>query len=295
MLALATLGNTLGAYSPLLRTGCGLLATLLFLLLALKIVFLPHSLNKALSEAPVASVLTTLPMGMMILATYLLPLNLLGARLLWWTGVITYVLIMSIFTLKHVFPIKTDKLLPGYFVTYVGLVVMSVTSKAFGMAPLGMGAFIFGALAYTLLLPLVTYRLVKVGLPLEPTKPMAIIYAAPANLLLVGALKLSLTMPFAVFTLMWVLGVMTTLVAWLMIPRLLMLKFYPSYAAMTFPLVIGAMASQSFKNFVLTRGANPSLLFLSTGLTTLQLTIASAMVVYVTYRYGHFMLTRQTP
>lgn len=244
MLSIAVMGNLLGKhFGGTVRNAFGAVAAVMLFITILKIVFIPKSVKEALSKLPIASVLATLPMGMMVLSTYLQGRYDMGASVMWYAGVIINIAIIMFFILKYLFPIKLEKVYASYFVTFVGIVALSVTSKPYGMESLGQLAFVFGLGTYILLLPLVIIRYKKSPSMPEALKPMIVIMAAPANLLVVGYLSLGLTWSEGLLFGLWVLGVITTLFGWWQIYILRKLPFYPSYAAYTFPLAIGALAT----------------------------------------------------
>ncbi len=84
----------------------------------------------------------------------------------------------------------------------------------------------------------------------ELLKPLIIIFAAPANLLVVGYVQLGLQWSNMLLTVLWGIGILTTLFAWVQLLRLYRLKFYPSYSAYTFPLVIGATSTMQYFNYI---------------------------------------------
>ncbi len=83
MLALATLGNVLGGYHTFARPICGLLSLTLLMALLLKWARGPKGFTEALNHPLVGSVLCTLPMGVMVLATYMVPVQKSLATGLW--------------------------------------------------------------------------------------------------------------------------------------------------------------------------------------------------------------------
>ncbi len=290
MLALATLGNLLGGYNSGIKTLLGSLSVGILVLLSLKIILLPKSVNKALKMLPIASVMATLPMGMMVLTTYTKGFMPEFSKIVWWVALLMNVGIMIYFTIKHVLPLKVKKVYASYFVTYIGIAVAAVTAQAFGAISIGKIALIIGLLAYLVLLPIVTYRYLKDKNIGEPLKPLIAIYAAPANLLVVGYLSLKLNWSNALLDTIYFIGVMTTLFVWYQIFRLRRLPFYASFAAYTFPLAIGAAATKAYyANFVGRNGDN--------GLVELfgwiQLAIACGVVTYVLIRYVSYMFGKK--
>ena len=94
------------------------------------------------------------------------------------------------------------------------------------------------------LLILVTIRYVKCPNVPEPAQPLICIYAAPTSLCIAGYVQ-SVTLKSKTF-LLAMLAVATVLYIFALVKAIgyLKLKFYPSYAAFTFPFVISGIATK---------------------------------------------------
>ncbi len=292
MLAYAALGNlleaSLGANAKLI---CGAISAILLILILIKMLILPESIKNTFNILPIASVMTTLPMGMMLLSVYIKPYATRVALILWAIGLIINVIIVIGFSVKYLFPWKLENVLASYFVTFVGIVVASVTAKAFHMEAIGVAAFIFGLICYFILIPIVVMRYMKHPISKDPLKPLIIIFAAPANLLVVGYISLGLTWSSGLLTLLWSLGLLTTLFAWYYLVRLARLDFYPSYSAYTFPLVIGAISTLRYVNYM--GGMQGSLGWIR-NFGMIQMVISVLAVLYVTIRYALFLQSKES-
>ncbi|WP_326909869.1 hypothetical protein [Sedimentibacter sp. MB31-C6] len=73
-------------------------------------------------------------------------------------------------------------------------------------------------------------------------------------------------------------------------PKILRLKFYPSYSGLTFPLVISGI-SLKLTNGFFTKSGNP-ISFLPT-LVTIEEVIATAACVYTLIRYIRFLFVSE--
>ena len=293
MLAYAALGNYLALYfGEGLKNLCGLFATLILVILVLKLILWPKSLEAALQQLPIAGVLNTFPMGLILLSAYLKPYIGQGAVVFWALGVGLNVGMMLFFTVKHLLPFRTEKVLANYFVTYVGIVCASVTAAAFQVSGIGKIAFLFGLIAYGISFLLVTYRYAIKRVSQEPLKPLAVIYAAPANLLVVGYLSLGLQWSKLLVITLWGIGLLTTLFAYYQLILQRKLPFYPSFSAYTFPLVIGAIASLRVAKAQMEIGAF-DLSRMARLIGEFQGAIAVLLVLRVTYLYIVFFVSRK--
>ena len=116
------------------------------------------------------------------------------------------------------------------------------------------------------------------------------IYTAPMSLSIVGYLAVA-DAPNALFVgVMMVLAQVLFLVVLSRLPRLLRLKFYPSYAAMTFPFVITATALGQGTAFFRANGV--ALPFAFDVVFYVEVALATVMVAYVLAHYLRFFFRR---
>lgn len=288
-LGLAALGNLLQPLTEILHIACGAIALLLVVMLIAKIVLFPQLIRDDLHNSILASVSGTAFMVLMQLATYLAPLFYYPAFVLWAAAVIAHLVLITWFSKRFFAQFKLHEVFPTYFICYVGIIVASVTSPTFGMQPIGLILFWFGFSCYLVLLGLVTYRYAKHEIP-EAARPLFCIYTAPMSLSLVGYLSVTpqpnalLVMAMAVLAQALFVVVLATL------PKLLRLKFYPSYAAMNFPFVITATALGQATAFFRSGGVTLPLAF--DVAFYLETAVATIMVLYVLGHFLHFFFRR---
>ncbi len=288
MLALAATGNLIMSYGSIYRNFFGVLSAILLFLLIGKMLIDARTIIKDLSNPVIASVSPTFSMGIMILATYIRPYLPTIAYGVWITGLIVHILLIIYFTKNFILSFNIKKVFPSYFVVYVGIVVGSVTAPAFGMQTLGQYLFWFGFISYLVLLPIILYRVYKIkGIP-EAALPTITIFAAPASLCLAGYMS-----SFQEKNMLMV-GLLTSLSLIMMagvlyyLPKMLKIKFYPSYSAFTFPFVISAIAIKLTNAFFLQ--TNITISFLK-HIVILEEFIAISIVFYVFIRYITFIFS----
>ena len=286
-LGLAALGNLLQGYSAEVRWLCGGLSALLFALLVLKIILFPEMIRQDYRNSVLASVSATIFMTAMQLASYAAPFLGLGAKLLWFAAVVGHAALIVWFTFTYFRAFRLEQVFPTYFITYVGIVVASVTSAALDLTWLGRGIFWFGFAAYAVMFVLVTVRYRKLPIP-EPSKPLFCIYAAPMSLSLAGYLTVMEHTSLVLVLLMEAAAQVLYLVVLTQLPKLLKLPFYPSYAAFTFPFVITAFALQKTVAYLEGLGWTiPGAVFI---LLAVETAVATLLVFYTVIRYGRFLL-----
>ncbi len=241
MLGLAGLGNLIAVYGSYYKLTAGLISSAIALIIILKFLFDFNNCKCDLENPIISSVILTFPMAVMLLATYIIPINYRVAQYIWYSGIVIHLLALILFSCKFLINFNIKKVFPSYFIVYVGIVVGSLTAPAFDNVILGKILFYFGFVSYMILLPIVFYRVFKIGEIKEPAIPTISIFTAPAGLCLAGYMS-----SFAdknIFLLSWLIFItlvsITAVIAYL--PKMLKLKFYPSHSALTFPFVITAV------------------------------------------------------
>lgn len=244
MLGFAALGNLLQSYGEGIRYACGAVSAFLLVLVLLKLILFPGMIKEDLKNPITASVSSTFPMSLMLLSTYIKPLIGPAAMYIWFFAIGLHIMLIIYFTMNFIVKFQFQKVFASYFVLYVGIVVSSVTAPAFEQLLVGTVAFWFGFSVLLALLVLVTIRYVKFPDVPEPAQPLICIYTAPTSLCVAGYVQ-SVTPKsrgfllaiFALATVLYIFALVKAL-------GLLKLKFYPSYAAFTFPFVISAIAAK---------------------------------------------------
>jgi exfoliative toxin A/B len=286
ILGLAAVGNLIQSYGEIYRIIFGIISAILYILMLIKLVKFKSGVQESLQNPVVASVFPTFSMATMLLAAYLKPLSQSLAFILWSAGVILHIALIIWFSKKFVLAFKMKQVFPSWFIVYVGVVVASVTAPAFKMNLVGQLAFWFGLIAYVILLPIVIYRTVKVKEMPEPTLPTLIIFAAPASLLLAGYMNSFETKNISIILLLMSLSILMYIAALIMLPKLLKLKFYPSYSSFTFPLIISGIAMKLTNGFF-TKSGNP-IVWLKY-LVNFQEIISVVLTIYVLFKYINFI------
>lgn len=287
-LGIAALGNLLQPYTEVAHTVCGTLSAVLVALLVAKIALYPAMIREDLKNSILASVSATLFMTLMQLAGYLAPFAIVPAFGLWCAAVAAHFGLMAWFTARYIRRFKLAEVFPTYFICYVGIIVASVTSPVFGLEALGQCIFWFGFACYPVLLAVVTARYLKHEIP-EGARPLFCIYAAPMSLSLVGYLAVTPN-PDPVFTTV-LMGLAQVLLVGVVVhlPKFTALKFYPSYAAMTFPFVICAMGLGKGVQALYAAGLAIPALPAVEALIALETVFAAVMVTYVFVHYLKFL------
>ena len=275
------LGNLLQPYSSSLQLLFNLLSLITIVLLTIKFVLGFDKLKKEMENPVIATVLATYPMSIMLLASfskkYIGPLSMP----VWIIGVfldfcvVYYAIYSFIIKERHI-----SKIYPTWFITFVGPAVVTVTAINYNLETLGLIYFYFSYINYLVLLPFVLYRVYKYKHYKDGDYPTITVFSAPGGLLLasymIGVTQKSNT----VLAILIPLTILLFIFVLIQLPYLLKRKFYPSFSAFTFPLVICAISFQ--KTGVYYQLAEFSILNILIHLSEL---LAIIIVIYVWYGF----------
>ena len=281
MLGMEALGNLVQSYGEGIRLIFGGVAFVLLLLLLCKAIFFPQVIKEEFSNPIGAGVTATFPMSLMLFSVYAKPFLPVIAFPLWCVAILLQVLLFLYFSKCYVLHFEEKNVHTVWFITYVGIVVASLTSPAYQMQPLGQGIFYFGFIALLILLVVVTKRYATLPVP-EPAKPLMMIYAAPMALCTAGYNQAFAEKNQSFLLLLLVATSVLYLFALLKSISFLKLPFYPSYAAFTFPFVISAIAT---KQSVMVLGKVGMNLSFMQPVVLLETIIAAALTIYACLRF----------
>jgi len=288
-LAVASLGNLLLPHGDILYVVCGILSAFLLSLFIVRIVFDTKNVKEDLKNPVMLSVFPTSTMATMLLLVYIEPFIGAIAVFLWYAALLCHVSIMILFFKRFIIKPKLENVFPTWFVACVGIIVASVTSPAMGAVALGQVIFIAGFITYMIILPIVIYRRIKLPKAPEPTLPTVAIFTAPMNLSVVGYLSVfdQPVMPFLYTMLIasFILYIYATIKVFILV-FITRLKFYPSFAALTFPYVITATAYSRANELLLSEGYN-----FCAVVADISKWLAVVVVIYVLIRYAIYFAT----
>ena len=282
-LALAALGNLLLPHGAWLRYLCGILSAVILILFAFKLILdSPHAREEMKAPVPL-SILPTFTMAIMLLSTYILPYVGFVAVVLWYVTVAAHLLIMLLFAKRFVLGFKLNTVFPSWFIAFVGIVVAAVTAPAMDALIIGQAAFFMGFGLYFVALPLVILRMKKVRIFPEPAQPTIAIFTAPMSLCIVGYFasfpERNTLLVYAMLT----IALASYIYVSIKMVSLLKIKFYPTYAAFTFPYVISAIAFRLGNAFLIEQG-----IYFFAPIAIVSEWIAIAAVLFVLVHYIRF-------
>lgn len=291
MLALAALGNLLSSYNIVFKNILGTISMIVLILLTIKIITCWKGVKEELENPVIAGVISTYSMGVMLLAGYLKEISFTVGIILWWAGVLIHIGLIIFYTKNFIFGFDIKKMFPSTFIVYVGIGVGGITAPAFNLVTLGQAFFWFAFISLLILLPVLGYRtLIVKGIP-EPAFPTAVIFAAPAALTLAAYLNSFTKKNFGMVVFLAVLVMILYVCGIVYLVQGLRLKFYPSYASFTFPMVISAIAMKGTNGFLIKAERGISWLKY---IVRFQEVIATVIVIYVLIRFLMFIFKNET-
>ena len=288
MLGFAALGHLLQSYGEGIRSVCGIMAAFILILVLLKLIMFPQMIKEDMKNPIMASVSGTFSMALMLLSTYVKPYIGAAAKYIWFFAIALHIVLIVYFTVKFVVKLDLTKVFASYYIVYVGIAVAAVTAPAYEQLAVGTVAFWFGFVTLIALLILVTIRYVKCPNVPEPAQPLFCIYAAPTSLCIAGYVQ-SVTPKSRTFLLaMLAVATVIYIIALVKAIGYLKLKFYPSYAAFTFPFVISAIATKQTMA-CLAKMEQP--LPILKPVVLVETIIATVLVIYTFIRFMGFLFS----
>ncbi len=286
MLGLASAGNLVFSQETVLTIIFGIISAAILLLIILKIMSNPTDIRNEFNNPAVAGVASTFPMAIIVLSVYVNSFFSAAAYAMWIAGILMQFVILILFTWKFIFNFDIKKVFPCYFVVYVGVAVGSIVAPVFNATDIGRLLFWFSLVSYLILLPIISYRVFVVKSLPEPAVPTLTIFAAPSSICLAGYLSSFNVVNMDIFWGLVISALIMFFAVLLYMPKMLKLKFYPSYSAFAFPLVISAIAMQHANSFLANINIEIPLLQYVGYFEEL---LAVVFVVYVLMHYTNFL------
>ncbi|MEN6462450.1 MAG: TDT family transporter [Syntrophomonas sp.] len=288
MLALASAGSLFYSYGERYRLILGVISSIILLALVMKIIFDSQGVREDLKNPAIAGIAASFPMAIVVFSTYLQPKFSLIAYLIWLAGISIHAIFAIYYTKRVILDFHIHKIFPSCFVVYVGIAVGSLTAPVFNALEFGKILFWFAFISYLILLPVISYRVIAVKEIPEPLLPTITIFAAPASLCLAGYLNSFSDKNIVLFWLLVSLSISMLITVLFYMPKMLKSKFYPSYSAFTFPIVVSAIAIKN-TNVFLTQ-IHIKVPFINY-LVHIEELLAIIVLLYVLTRYLVFIFT----
>ncbi|TCV99828.1 TDT family transporter [Biostraticola tofi] len=261
------------------------IAALLLLALTGKFLLHPTLLSEDLRHAVVGSVVPTYAMGWMVVSKALSAYCPVAGQILWLAAVAVHLVCLVVFIWHRSQAFRLHHMVPSWFVPPVGIIVAAVASPGGPFNPMANLLLDIGMMCYTVMLPVMLYRLIFCDEIADAAKPTIAIMAAPASLSLAGYLTVVEHPSLLICAVLLGIALLMTAITYVAFIRLLRLPFSPGFAAFTFPMAIGATALYKLAHYLgewpLAQGYARQL----HRLATIEVTIATVIIGYVIVRY----------
>ncbi len=281
----ATLGNVYNGFNhPFIRHLSMYLAGFVLLLYIIKIIKYPSVIKDEYGVVIPASLYAGFTMITMILGSYIFEYNPQIGKVIWFAGLIIHAIHILVFTYKNVIKKRSiDTFVPTWFVTYNGIMVSCVVGGAMNESQILTYVTYYGIGIYLLLIGLLIYRLIK----FEIKKPMlqtTAVVLAPCSLCVVSYLNVINTPNHMVVYFLYACVLASLTFVIVMLPKYFSHDFHPGFAALTFPMAIGVVASTKMTSF-LTNIGNTQLAGYTSALSSLQLYLTTMIIGYVVLQF----------
>jgi tellurite resistance protein TehA-like permease len=263
-------------------------ASCILILLFFKYLFNVELLKRELQHVVAGSVAPTYTMAMMLVANNIAAYYFKLGEILSFIAIFAHIYLFVCFVYYRIKNFKLIEVSPSWFIPPVGL-VLAVTTFPGGLdIDFAEQLLNFGFISYILLLPFVLYRWFFMGALSDGEKPFFVILATPPSLLLISYLEITNQASYLFVWGLVMAALLMTFCVYLALIKLVRVPFTPAYSAFTFPLVISAIALFKTSAFLLSEGFPSSLVTFTTHFATIELSIASLIVMYVCIRYTQF-------
>ncbi len=282
-LALLSLGNLLQDMNPNVRYLFGAMGVIILVLTILKVIFYPKDVKNDFRNPVIASSSGTFSMSLMLLSTYTIDFIPNISYIVWIIGISLHILLMIYFTyhfIIHNFDI--NDVYPSYWIVYVGVSMVAITSPIHGLKEIGTIFLTIGFISMIITLPLMIYRYIKYPKLSDKNKPTTCIFTAIISILIVGYINSAPTISAAFIICLYCIACLFYIFSFYKLAEYRTLKFYPSFAAFTFPFVISALATKEVVKII---GQN----MLVSSIQTVETLIAVIVVFYVLFEYYEFL------
>lgn len=274
--------------------GAGLAAILIIFITA-KYLLHPELLKADLAHPVAGSVIPTFAMANFVISNSVGLINSFAGDVLWSLAFLLHLLFLTSFLYHRAKKFNFEEMGPSWFVPPVGIIIAEMTfSGNPSLAWLAHGALIVGMSMYSIMLPIMLYRFFIALKSNYTIKPILAILAAPASLTLIGYLHLVAEPSIPIVKVLFILALAKTLIVYFLFIKLINKPFSPSYAAFTFPMVVGTTALFNMKDWMKSTNQDFAYISIINQLAILELLVATTVVGYISIRYFfHFKLTSE--
>lgn len=283
-LGLVAIGNLMGGNIKAILSYISLFLILLFLL---RLIFLPHMLKEELNNPALVSVLPTFDMALFLLNGMIKEFSPGLAKFIYYFALIIHIVLIIYYTYKFLIKnFKLENIYASTFIVYIGIVAAANVSPLWELQNLGRIIVYFALILILPLLYLVTKRYLSNLDVAPPFRPLFFIYAAPVSLILAGYHTVFDQKSFVLVVILQVLAQVLLIISIINLPNILKNGFIPSFAGLTFPAVISAIALNASNMYFKNQGYDYKTLDI---LVNVEKYFALIIVIYVLIKFLDFI------
>ncbi len=254
MLSFSILGNTIYSFNNILGYFFAIIATFLFIVLAIKFFKFPKITGNELENTIIASILPSFSMGMIFIAVFIKDIQTNLGSIIWYLGIVLNIILILDFTMKYLFDFDIKNIYPSWLIVYTGIATLSATSKIFERVIIGRIAFYFGFITYFMVLALILLKYIKHISLLNKEKPTIAFISSSSSLLLAGYINSFDNRSINIIFLLLSISIISYLLLLFTMPNILNRKFYPSYCYYTLSFITIPYALKSLNDILISTG-----------------------------------------
>ena len=256
-----------------------------------KIIFHFDIVKNEYSNTVPASLYAGFTMITMILGSYFYDWSPSFGKTLWLVGLILHAIHIIIFTFRNVIKgVNIQTFLPSWFVTYNGIMVSTVVGGVMNEPLIGKIVVFYGIAVLTIIMPFMIYRLARHEIK-DPVFHTQAILLAPSSLCLVSYFNFIKEPNSIIVYYLYTLVVAAFIFILWRLPKFFSFDFHPGFAALTFPMAIGIVASTKMSAYLINQGYEVAgnIVYQLSGI---QIYITTMLIGYILLRF--FMMFKDS-
>lgn len=280
-----TLSNIYGSMGfIMIRHITMILSTFVWLLYVLKILRHRDVCLEEYSQTVPGSLHAGFTLSMMLLGSYYVDTVYHLGKMLWSFGLGLHILHILVFTYRNVITNRNIvSFVPSWFITYNGIMVSVVVGGQMNEPIICKILTYYSIGIYSILLPIMIYRLVRVPIPKAMVHTQPIILA-PCSLSLVSYFNTMENPNVPLVYALYLAVFLSVCFVILKLPQFFAFDFTPAFAGMTFPMAIGTVATGIMVGFLETQGQLKLMAWLDQ-FQGFQLYLTTMIIAYVVLQF----------
>ena len=250
----------------------------------IKILCFPRTCRKEYENVIFCSLYPGFAMVMMILGSYFLDYVPGFGKGLFFVGLAIHGGHILVFTYRNVIRKReVETFVPSWFVTYNGILVSCVVGVPMDALPILRVVVCYGIAVYFVLIFLLIWRLIRVEIQHAFYHTMAVVLA-PCSLCLVGYLNVIVNKNGILAWVLYACVISSLIFVISMLPKFFSFRFAPGFAAMTFPMAIGTVASMKMSEYLSAAGYD-RIAFVTGQISGIQIYLTTMIIGFVLLRF----------